>query len=98
MLIRIVKLTFSEENISSFEAIFEETKEMIRNFDGCQFLELYQDNENPNVFFTYSKWTDDSYLQGYRNSDVFTSVWSRTKVLFSERPEAWSVCNRVSLV
>ena len=97
MLIRIVKLTFREENISSFEAIFEETKEMIRNFEGCQYLELYQDTKRANIFFTYSKWKDDSYLQAYRNSDFFKSVWIRTKSLFSERPEAWSVNKKESL-
>lgn len=97
MLIRIVKLTFEEENISSFEAIFEETKEMIRNFNGCQFLELYQDKEHSNIFFAYSKWVDETYLEAYRNSDFFKSVWSRTKLLFKEKPEAWSVMKKDSL-
>ena len=97
MLIRIVKLTFKEENISSFEALFEETKESIRNFEGCLFLELYQDKKHPNIFFTYSKWEEEMYLEAYRNSEFFASVWARTKKLFEGRPEAWSVTNKVSL-
>ena len=97
MLIRIVKLTLKEENISSFEALFEETKEVIRNFEGCLFLELYQDKDYPNIFFTYSKWEADMYLQAYRQSDFFKSVWSRTKVLFQEKAKAWSVTQKASL-
>ena len=45
MIVRIVKLTFKKENIASFEQIFDETKDNIRNFKGCEFLELYQDIE-----------------------------------------------------
>jgi len=97
MLTRIVKLTFKAENISSFEVLFEETKNTIRNFEGCQFLELYQDNTHPNVFFTYSKWKDETSLEAYRKSAFFKSVWSRTKEWFQDRPEAWSVTKRASL-
>ena len=91
MLIRIVKLTISEENISSFEEIFAETKEYIRNHQGCTFLELYRDLEDSRVFFTYSYWDSEKDLQSYRNSDFFKNVWSKTKLLFAEKPQAWSV-------
>lgn len=91
MLIRIVKLTFKTENISSFEQVFEETKEQIRSFKGCAFLELYQEIEKPNVFFTYSHWDNKEALEAYRSSDFFKAVWSKTKVLFDAKPEAWSV-------
>lgn len=91
MLVRIVKLTFKTENITSFEAIFEASKHKIRNVSGCNFLELYQDKNNPAIFFTYSYWDSDTDLENYRNSAFFKSVWAKTKVLFAEKPEAWSV-------
>lgn len=97
MLIRIVKLTFKGENISSFEQLFEETSDTIRNFEGCMLLELYQDKHNPNIFFTYSHWKDESYLEVYRSSTFFKSVWARTKLMFSNKPEAWSVSRKISL-
>ncbi|WP_298479829.1 antibiotic biosynthesis monooxygenase family protein [uncultured Maribacter sp.] len=97
MIVRIVKLSFKEEHISTFENLFEETKENIRNFNGCQFLELYQDKNNPTIFFTYSYWQDESYLEVYRNSDFFKKVWRKTKVLFHDKPQAWSVHKRVTL-
>ena len=91
MLIRIVKLTFKPENISSFESIFEASKERIKNFEGCLHLELYQEIDKPHVFFTYSFWKDSNALDSYRKSDFFRSTWAKTKVLFSDSPEAWSV-------
>mgnify|MGYP001822859429 CR=1 FL=1 len=97
MFIRIVKLTIKRENISSFEQIFEETKNFIRNFEGCLFLELYQDRKHPNIFFTYSKWEKEENLDDYRKSEFFRNVWGKTKLLFEEKPEAWSV-NRIKSV
>lgn len=97
MLVRIVKLTFKTENISSFENVFKETKQHIRNFKGCSFLELYQEKEKPNVFFTYSYWDNEEALEKYRNSDFFKAVWSKTKVLFDDKPEAWSLTKKATL-
>lgn len=96
MLIRIVKLTFKPENIPSFERIFQESKRKILSFEGCTKVELYQDLKNPNIFFTYSIWDKESDLEHYRSSDFFTSVWGKTKELFLEKPEAWSV-NKLSM-
>lgn len=91
MLVRIVKLTFKKENIASFEQVFKETKHVIRNFEGCSFLELYQDKKNPSIFFTYSRWNSEEDLENYRCSEFFKEVWGKTKQLFSQKPEAWSV-------
>jgi quinol monooxygenase YgiN len=85
------------ENIASFEQIFEETKDFIRNFEGCLSLELYQDMKQPNIFFTYSKWEKEENLDDYRKSEFFRNVWGKTKLLFEEKPEAWSV-NRIKSV
>ncbi|MCP4975649.1 MAG: antibiotic biosynthesis monooxygenase [Maribacter sp.] len=97
MLIRIVKLTFTSENILKFEQVFKETKQFIQDFDGCISLELLQDKTNPNIFFTYSQWVSEEHLNNYRNSDFFTKVWSNTKELFEAKPEAWSVHKKQTL-
>lgn len=91
MFVRIVKLRFHEENIPAFLENFEEVKEKIRSFEGNQFLELYQDKNDKRTFFTYSYWESEKHLEAYRNSDLFKGVWSFTKTLFSDKPEAWSV-------
>jgi len=90
MIVRIVKLTFQENHIADFQSIFESYKEKIRAFPGNQHLELLQDKNDPRVFFTYSIWDKDESLQAYRHSELFTSTWAMTKVLFAEKPVAWS--------
>ena len=97
MFIRIVKLRFHEEHISTFLDNFEEVKHLIRNFEGNRFLELYQDKNDNRIFFTYSYWDNEEALENYRNSELFKGVWSFTKKLFSDKPEAWSVDRLVTL-
>ena len=97
MLIRIVKMSFKENNTPLFLANFNKNKSKIRNFSGCRLLELYRDTDNPNIFFSYSYWDNEACLQDYRNSDFFKKVWNTTKVLFKEKPEAWSVQKMDSL-
>lgn len=97
MIVRIVKLTFKENQIDAFLKNFDSIKNEIRNFEGNQFLELYQDKNNPKVFFTYSYWIDENALNKYRNSSLFSEVWSYTKTLFDDKPEAWTVNKLESL-
>ncbi|MFQ3174719.1 MAG: autoinducer 2-degrading protein, partial [Flavobacterium sp.] len=52
MFVRIVKMSFHEENIPAFLENFESVKEKIRSAPGNRFLELYQDKNNKSIFFT----------------------------------------------
>lgn len=91
MFVRIVKMSFDPLKIEEFLANFETKKQHIRNFEGCEFLELYRDKENTNIFFTYSFWKREADLENYRTSELFKGVWAETKILFNDKPEAWSV-------
>ena len=91
MIIRIVKMTFAPEKVSDFLNIFADNKDRIAGFEGCTHLELWNDKQNQNVFFTYSHWEHEHFLEKYRNSELFAGVWSRTKALFADKPEAWTV-------
>jgi len=93
MLLRIVKLSFEEKNIDTFLENFNINKKNIRNFKGCRLLQLLRDKNNPNIFFSYSYWDSEKDLENYRDSDLFKSVWAKTKILFNNKPEAWSVEN-----
>jgi heme-degrading monooxygenase HmoA len=97
MFIRIVKLSFHEENIPAFLENFKIIKERIRSAPGNRLLELYQDKNNKNIFFTYSYWETEQDLENYRTSDFFSEVWSFTKKLFNDKPQAWSVDKLASL-
>ncbi len=97
MFTRIVKMDFEKENIPTFLSNFEQVKMKIRSFPGCAFLELYRDKNNKTIFFTYSRWNEESDLENYRNSDLFKEVWSVTKPMFKSKAEAWSVDKLVSI-
>ena len=97
MLVRIVKMEIHDGKIEAFLTNFHANKTKIRNFKGCQFLELYNDKTNPNLFFTYSYWESEHALENYRQSELFKSVWAKAKPLFNIKPEAWSVDKMDSL-
>lgn len=94
MIIRIVKMTFKETETENFERLFDSHKARIRNFEGCHHLELWQDVARPNVFFTYSHWQSETALEAYRHSELFSKIWTATKTLFADKPQAWSVTQK----
>ncbi|MDZ7933420.1 MAG: antibiotic biosynthesis monooxygenase [Emticicia sp.] len=91
MLIRYVRMTFQEDKINEFEAIFNASKNKIRAMTGCNYLELMRDINQPNTYITHSHWTSETDLNNYRNSELFRTTWAKTKVLFAEKPLAFSV-------
>ncbi|MAW94600.1 MAG: antibiotic biosynthesis monooxygenase [Leeuwenhoekiella sp.] len=97
MIIRIVKLTFRPAEVASFLELFANAKKTIRSTPGCNHLELLRDTSNPSIFFTHSHWEQTEDLEAYRKSDFFKKTWSQTKVLFAEKPEAWSLEKFVNL-
>jgi len=84
-------MTFQANASEAFLAIFEENKQQIRSFPGCEHLELWQEKDTEAVFMTYSWWKDEQALESYRHSELFRQTWAKTKVLFAARPEAWSM-------
>jgi quinol monooxygenase YgiN len=91
MIKRIVKLTFKPENAEEFKAIFKSNWQKIKGFEGCEHVELLQDENNPAIFFTFSLWKDAESIENYRNSELFEGVWASAKKLFDDKPEAWTV-------
>ncbi len=91
MIKRIVKMSFQPNKVEEFKEIFRANWTRIRDFEGCSHVELLQDENNPSVFFTYSLWKSEAHVNAYRDSDLFKLVWGKTKVLFNDKPEAWTV-------
>lgn len=90
MLIRFVRMTFREDCLPDFLSIFEASKAHIRVFPGCLHLELLRDLDHPNVRMTYSRWESTEALEAYRQSDLFRTTWAATKLLFADKPLAFS--------
>ncbi len=85
-------MTFREAAVEVFVSeVFENSKAQIRAFPGCQHMELLQNTQASNVLFTLSHWDDEAALNAYRASELFGDTWKKTKALFAEKAEAWSV-------
>ncbi len=91
MIKRIVKLSFKPENILDFIQIFESSKPFIEKRKGCIGVSLHKDSKKDNLMFTVSIWESEDDLNAYRNSELFENTWAKTKVLFNDKPEAWSL-------
>ncbi|MFM6983545.1 MAG: putative quinol monooxygenase [Chitinophagaceae bacterium] len=91
MINRIVKMHFRPEETDNFLALFEEVKDKIRSFEGCQGVNLLRDINDTSIMFTYSQWESEAHLNNYRASDLFAETWKDTKAKFAHKAEAWSV-------
>ena len=91
MITRLVKMNFHPDKVKTFQEIFETNKKLIASFPGCSSLQLKRDINQPTIFFTISEWNSEADLENYRKSELFQNVWSKTKVLFSEKAQAWTV-------
>ena len=91
MIIRVVKMQLRAEAVSEFLSFFEARKQTIRSFDGSLHLELWQDNSDSTILFTYSHWESEAHLDNYRQSAFFRETWTFTKSLFAAKAEAWSL-------
>lgn len=83
-------MTFKEDSIEEFLKTFQLQKEHIRDFEGCNHLELLRDKQNKNIFFTYSHWESEEFLNEYRQSEFFIAIWAKVKTLFADKPQAWT--------
>ena len=93
MIIRIVKMVFKKEEVDAFKAFIETKAPFIRASEGCEYLQLNQDINHPEIIFTYSYWKDAAALDKYRHSELFEGVWTFTKSKFAKPAEAWSTHN-----
>jgi len=91
MLVRFVRMTFQADKTEEFQEIFNSSKDKIRAMRGCQYLELMRDLKQANIYMTHSHWESASDLNNYRDSEFFKTTWAKTKVLFAEKPLAFSV-------
>lgn len=84
-------MSFQRDKISQFKEIFKTSKNQILNQPGCLSVELLQSRQDPSTFFTHSTWEKEEDLNNYRKSAFFGQVWPATKLLFKEKPEAWTL-------
>ncbi len=84
-------MSFNEDAVEDFLTIFNNSKHLIRQRKGCEYLSLHRDYHTPNVFYTVSKWNSQNELDEYRESELFAKTWAATKKLFNDKPQAHSL-------
>ncbi len=91
MIKRIVRMHFRPYKVADFLEVFDANKKAIRQFEGCQHLELWRSTDEKEVLYTFSFWESEAALEQYRQSELFKSTWALTKPLFASKAIAWSV-------
>jgi len=81
---------FQRANVETFLEIFATSKDKIAASPGCIQLDLLSDKNDPCHYTTLSNWVSEEALDNYRNSELFKTTWAKTKVLFSQKPQAAS--------
>ena len=83
-------MTFQPDKVVQFKTAFEERRQLIGGFKGCDGVMLIQDISDARIFFTISTWKGEEHLENYRTSELFTSTWALVKPWFAAKAEAWS--------
>ena len=86
-------MDFEPEKVNTFLALFNATRAKIASFEGCKGVQLLNDVQANNVFFTHSLWETEDALEKYRRSELFKDTWTKTKAMFGGKPQAWSLKN-----
>lgn len=87
----MVKLQLQDGKFEQFKEIFEYGKDVVAGSEGCFYVQLLQDDNDPNVIFTLSEWTSEEALNKYRSSEEFRAYWPKIKDLLSVKAEVWNL-------
>ena len=88
MIVRIVKLSFTESFVSEFESQFPSIKNIVEGIEGCNSVILLKGQDH--TYFTYSLWNSEADLEAYRNSITFQNIWAIFKPHFVAPAQAWT--------
>ncbi len=59
MIVRVVRLTLSEENVSAFEEVFRTHQDAIASQPGCMGVEMLSDLDDNCIRGTLSRWRSE---------------------------------------
>ncbi|GAB4282635.1 MAG: hypothetical protein Kow0068_07300 [Marinilabiliales bacterium] len=95
MITRIVKMEINEADIDSYLEKVQSVLDKIKSFDGCVSINILNDKEVSNRFFSYSTWESEEKLDAYRNSEWFKQIWSEIRQYFKSPAQAWMVVDAI---
>lgn len=84
-------MSFRPDAVEGFLHTLMSFEASIREAPGCIELHVYRDSEDPDVYYTISRWRLASDLEAYRKSELFGKVWKSVKPGFRSPALAWSL-------
>ena len=83
-------MVFIEEKSAKFREHSKTIVNKISKSKGCHKVEILQDINDRNIFFSYSHWSSEEDLNNYRNSEMFKNIWGELRKMFAKKTQAWS--------
>jgi len=84
-------MKFREEEVDNFLNAFKSVEHHIRNFNGCKGLQLLQQTDDPLPFSLIACGIQKKAYITTVFSELFKNTWAKTRILFADKPEAWSL-------
>jgi quinol monooxygenase YgiN len=93
MILRVVKMVVDQNKIDVFNHFMSNVKMEKIKLEGCVHYDHFGDKQYQNVFYSYTIWESERYLNKYRKSELFREVSSTLRSLCLTEPTAWTVEN-----
>ena len=70
----MVKVVIKQEGIEFFKNEFKNFIDETRKENGCISFQLFQDADNPKVFFVSEEWASQEHLENHQKSKYFLKM------------------------
>jgi hypothetical protein len=93
MILRVVKMVVDQNKIDIFNNFMSNLSTEKEGMDGCVHHDFFSNKQFRNVFYSYTIWESEKYLNKYRKSMLFKEVTTTLRSLCLSEPAAWTVEN-----
>jgi quinol monooxygenase YgiN len=91
MLMRIVEIKISQENLFAFRRLYDrEVIPVLRQTPGCLGAKLVQNGRTADEFMSLTMWKEQKYVDHYVNSGRYAELIEKTKPMFADSAE-WKI-------
>lgn len=92
MITRIIRFQTTMP-FDDFVKYMNSIKNEFTNIEGCKQLEVLQDKYNNDIYFIYTIWKNDRFLNKFRKSKFNKEFWNKVNEMSISAPQVWSVEN-----
>lgn len=93
MILRIVKMEVDDTRIDFFENFMNNLSEEKLTLEGCLHHDFFCEKDNRNMYYSYTIWQSEKFLNKYKKTDLFKEVTRTLRHICIKEPIAWTVEN-----